>query len=269
MNNGISSLVAGLNFNTPQVLPQNANSASVLAGLQNTFGATKYSQQSVSRYPYYFYQAYPLAGAASLAFFGTNQAQATTQLTNIETANTLGNYSMLITSIGFDLFMYIPTTASNAPWSYSAATGDATTPYADVVHGLTQGGYSQLTINNTVWDEADLPFMYSPAAIGKNRAELGAGMFSLTQSGMSPFAVVGTQTSLCYADVVRRTWRRRNLTNKIFIAPQTTFDMSMFYDFGAIPVLAATTITSGSFVAGQPSIMVGVRFDGLRFAPLS
>lgn len=258
-----------LNFRAPMMLPPNVDSNTILAGLNRTFGATKYTQQSVSRYPYYYYQAYPLAGSSMLSFFGTNQAQSTTQLTNIETANTLGNYSMLITSIAFDVFMYIPTVASNGPWAYDAAVGDATAPYADIVHGLTQGGYSQLTINNTVWDEVDLPFMYSPAAIGKNRMEISQNMATFTQSGMSPFAVTGTGANLCFADVERRAWRRRNLTNKIFIAPQTTFDMSLFYDFGLIPVIASTTITSGIFVAGSPSIMVGVRFDGLRFAPLS
>lgn len=258
-----------LNYRTPQVLPPGADSNSILAGLNRSFGATKYNQQSVSRYPYYYYQAYPLAGASSISFFGTNQAQSTTQLTNIETANTLGNYSMLISSIGFDVFLYIPTVASNGPWAYSASVGDVTAPYADIVHGFTQGGYSQLTINNTVWDEADLPFMYSPAAIGKNRMELSQGAFAFTQDGMSPFAVTGAQGVLCFADVERRAWRRRNLTNKIFIAPQTTFDLSIFYDFGLIPVLATTTITAGTFVAGSPSIMIGCRLDGLRFAPLS
>lgn len=262
-------LINGVNYRVPQVLPPNADSNSILAGLNATFGATKYNQQSVSRYPYYYYQAYPLAGASALSFFGTNQAQSTTQLTNIETANTLGNYSMLITSIGFDVFMYIPTVASNGPWAYDPAVGDATAPYADIVHGLTQGGYSQLTINNTVWDEADLPFMFSPSAIGKNRMELSQAAGAFTQSGMSPFAVTGTGANLCFADVERRAWRRRNLTNKIFIAPQTTFDLSIFYDFGLIPIIASTTITSGTFVAGSPSIMVGVRLDGLRFAPLS
>jgi hypothetical protein len=259
----------GLGLDKPSFLPPDADSASVLQALQNRFGATKYNQQSVSRYPYYYYQAYPLAGTGSLPFFGTNQAQSSTALTNIETANTLGNYSMMITSISFDVFLYIPTVANNAPWSYSGTTGDATAPYADIVHGLTQGGYSQLTINNTVWDEVDLPFQMSPASIGKNRMELGAGMFSFSQAGGSPFAVTGTQASLCYADIERRAWKRRNLTNPIFIAPQTTFDLSIFYDFGQIPVIASTTVTSGSFVAGSPSIMVGAIFDGLRFAPLS
>ncbi len=250
-------------------LPSSVNSNDILAGLNQAFGATKYTQQSVSRYPYYFYQAYPLLGAASLSFFGINQAQATTQLTNIETANTLGNYSMLISSISFDVFLYIPTVASNGPWAYDPAVGDATAPYADIVHGFTQGGYSQLTINNTVWDEADLPFMFAPSAIGKNRMELSQAGGAFTQSGMSPFAVTGTGANLCFADVERRAWRRRNLSNPIFLAPQTTFDMSIFYDFGPIPVIASTTITSGVFVAGSPSIMVGVRFDGLRFAPVS
>lgn len=265
----MTSVLNSLNLSQSQVLPPGANSNSVLASLQATYGATKYNQQSVSRYPYYYYQAYPLAGASSLAFFGTNQAQSTTQLTNIETANTLGNYSMLISNIGFDVFLYIPTSANNGPWAYDPAVGDLSAPYADIVHGFTQGGVSQLTINNTVWDEADLPFMYSPASIGKNRMELAQGAFAFSQAGGSPFAVTGSQSVLCYADVERRSWRRRNLTNKIFIAPQTTFDMSIIWPFGLIPVLATTSITSGTFVAGQPSIMVGVRFDGLRFAPLS
>ncbi len=258
-----------LNFRAPMVLPSDVDSNTILAGLNQAFGSTKYTQQSVSRYPYYYYQAYPLLGSSMLSFFGTNQAQSTTQLTNIETANTLGNYSMLITSIAFDVFMYIPTVANNGPWAYDPAVGDATAPYADIVHGLTQGGYSQLTINNTVWDEVDLPFMFSPAAIAKNRMELSQAAGNFSQAGMSPFAVTGTGANLCFADIERRAWRRKNLTNAIFIAPQTTFDMSIFYDFGAIPVIASTTITSGTFVATNPSIMVGVRFDGLRFAPLS
>lgn len=258
-----------INFREPQVLPSGADSNTILAGLNRSFGAIKYNQQSVSRYPYYFYQAYPVAGTSRLSFFGQNQAQVTTQLTNIETANTLGNYSMLITSIGFDAFFYIPTVASNGPWAYDPAVGDATAPYADIVHGFAQGGYSQLTINNTVWDEADLPFMYSPAAIGKNRMIVSQSGAAFTQSGMSPFAVTGTGANLCFADVERRFWRRRNLTNKIFIAPQTTFDLSVFFDFGAIPVIASTTITGSTFVVGTPCLMVGVRLDGLRFAPVS
>lgn len=257
---------AGLNYRENQWIPQGADSNSILAGLQRTYGATKYTQQSVSRYPYYSYMAYPLAGSSSLSFFSGNQAQLTRQLTNIEQANTLGNYSYLITSIGFDVFLYIPTVANNAPWTY---TLDALAPYADIVHGLTQGGVSQFTINNTVWDEADLPFMYSPAAVGKNRMEIAQGSMDISQSGLTPFGVTGIGQTLCYADVERRAWRRRNLTNKIFLAPQTTFDMSILYDFGLIPVIATTTITSGTFVAGSPSIMVGVRFDGLRYAPLS
>lgn len=258
------------NYSRPTVLPPSAAAApdsnSILAGLNRSFGAIKYTQQSVSRYPYYSYQAYPLAGASSLSFFGQNQATATPQLTNIEQAGTLGNYSFMITSIGFDVFLYIPTVANNGPWSY---TTDALAPYADIVHGLTQGGYAELSINNTVWDHVALPFMFSPAGIGKNRVELSQGAMNISQSGMSPFAVTGAQTNLCFADVERRAFRRRNLTNPIFLAPQTTFDMSVFYDFGAIPVIASSVITSGTFVAGSPSIMVGVRFDGWRYAPLS
>lgn len=247
-------------FSRSQSLPPSTNSADVLTWLQRTYGTTKYTQQSVSRYPYYYYIAYPAAGASSIAFWGTNQAQSTTQLTNIEQAGNIGNYSYLISAISYDTFFYIPTVASNGPWNY---TTDALAPYADIVHGFTQGGYAEFSVNNTVWDEAALPFMYSPAAIGKNRLEVSQGQFTFAQAPGSPFAVTGSQASLCFADVERRAWRRRNLTNQIFLAPQQTFENSITYDFGAIPIISTSVIT------GTAILYVGVRFDGWRFAPVS
>jgi hypothetical protein len=255
-----------LDISRASVLPAGTDSNSILARLQQTYGAIKYDQQSVSRYPYYSYIPYPLAGASSLSWFGQNMATVSSLLTNIEQAGTLGNYSFMITSIGFDVMLYIPTVANNAPWSY---TTELLAPYADIVHGLTQGGYATLEINNTAWDIAPLPFMTSPAAIGKNRMDIAAGMFDMSQSGTTPFAVTGAQTSLCNADIERRAWRRRNLTNPIFLAPQTTFNMSLNYDFGAIPVIAQSVITAGTFTVGTPCILVGVRWDGWRYAPLS
>ena len=158
-------------------------SAAVLSSLQQTYGAIKYTQQSVTRYPYYSYIPYPLAGSSSLSFFGQNQASGTPQTTNLEQAGSTGNYTWLITSIAFDVWFYLPTPANNAPWSYSASTGDASCPYADMVHGLTQGGYAQFTVNNTLWDEVGLPFMYSPPANGRARTEIAAGMAAFTQAG--------------------------------------------------------------------------------------
>lgn len=250
------------NFNpaVSQPLPAGANSNDVLAFMQQRFGAVKYTQQSVSRYPYYSYIPYPAAGAASLGFFGTNKATSTPQLTNIETAGTLGNYSYLISSISYDIFLYIPTVANNAPWSY---TTDALAPYADIVHGLTQGGYATFTINNTAWDDCALPFMFSPGGMGKNRFSAAQGAFDLTQAGGSPFAVTGAQNVLCYADIERRAWRRRNFTNQIFMAPQQTFDITMSYDFAPIPIISTSVIT------GTAILYVGCVIDGWRFAPVS
>lgn len=254
------SLNNRFNPSLTQTVPPGTSSADILALYQQRFGAVKYNQQSVSRYPYFSYQAYPAAGAASLGFFGTNMATSTAQLTNIEQAGTLGNYSYLLSSISFDIFLYIPTVASNGPWTY---TTDALAPYSDIVHGLTQGGYATLTINNTVWDDCALPFMFSPASIGKNRLEVSQGAFTFSQAGGSPFAVTGSQASLCFADILRRAKRRRNFTNQIFMAPQQTFDMSLFYDFGAIPIISTSVIT------GSAILYVGVIFDGWRFAPVS
>lgn len=248
-------------------MPGSQDSNSILAALNATYGANKYTQQSVQRYQYYSYQAYPLAGASSLSFFGANMATVTAECCNLEQAGNIGNYSYVINSIGYDLFLFIPTVANNAPWSYAL---DADNPYVDIVHGLTQGGYGELSINNTVWDHVNLPFMYSPACIGKNRMELCQAMGAFTQSGMSPFAVTGAGVNLCNADVERRFYRRRILENPIFLAPQTTFDMSLFYDFGVIPVIGTTIITAGTTTPPvAASIMVGVRWDGWRYSPVS
>ncbi len=264
------SELQGLNLRTAQTLTSGVDSNSILAALNQTYGANKYTQQSVSRYPYYSYQAYPLAGASSLSFFGANMATVTNECCNLEQAGNIGNYSYLINSIGFDIFLFIPTVANNAPWSYDPVTGDASAPYADLVHGLTQGGYAQLSINNTVWDEVALPFMYSPACIGKNRMELSTSGLNITQAGMTPFAVVGAGVSLCNADVEQRFYRRRILTNPIFLAPQTTFDMTLSYDFGAIPIEATGIITAGTTTPPvAASLMVGVRWDGWRYSPVN
>jgi hypothetical protein len=273
--NGLStSDLFSLGLTTPQVLTGGVqggpNSNTILAALNQTYGAIKYTQQSVSRYPYYSYQAYPLAGGSSFAFFGANMATVGTECCNLEQAGNIGNYSYIINSIGFDIFLYIPTVANNAPWSYDPTTGDASAPYADIVHGLTQGGVGELSINNTVWDHVNLPFMYSPSCIGKSRMELSQAGLNITQAGGSPFAVTGAGVSLCAADVARRFYRRRILDNPIFLAPQTTFTMSLAYPFGAIPIISTGVITAGSTTPPvAASLMIGVRWDGWRYSPVS
>lgn len=242
----------------------------ILAGLQQRYGALKYTQQSVQRWQYYSYQAYPLAGAAALSFFGQNAAQASNECCNLEQAGNIGNFSYLLNAIGFDLFLYIPTVANNAPWAYNVITGDASAPYTDIVHGFTQGGYAELGINNTMWWHECLPFMTAPSCIGKSRKVLSQAGLNISQAGMSPFAVTGAGVSLCDADVERRWWRRRTLGNPIFLAPQTTFTMDLSYDFGPIAIGSTGIITAGSTTPPvAASLMVGVRWDGWRYSPVS
>jgi hypothetical protein len=252
--------VSSINLGTTQSLPAGTTGNSVLAAFQSQYGAVQYNNQMMSRYPYYSYLQYPAAGSGSLGFFGQNMSQVTPQLCNVEQTGTLGNYSYLLQSIAFDIFLYIPTTANNQPTAY---TTDALAPYADIVHGLTQGGYFDFTIGNTLWDQIPLPFMYSPPAQGRARVEVSQGAFAFTQAGLTPFAVTGAQDSLCYADLERRALRRRNFVNPIFIAPQQTFSASIIYDFGLIPIISTSVITSTAI------LYVGCIFDGWRFAPVS
>lgn len=252
------------NLGQTQALPAGSDSNTVLAAFQQKYGAVRYTDQQMSRYPYYSYVPYPIAGASGIGFFNSNMSASTPQLTNIEQAGSLGNYSYLLQSISFDIFLMLPTVANNQP---SAYTTDLLAPYADFVHGLTQGGYYELTIGNTKWDQIPLPFMYSPPANGRNRLSLATGQFAFTQSGVTPFGVTGAQTSLCYAELERRAWRRRNFVNPIFIAPQQTLNSQISYDFGPIPI-AASTIITGVTPAG-PTLYVGCIFDGWKFAPVS
>ncbi len=258
--------VPGLNFRNTFSLPGDVSSADVLAGLQNTFGAQNYNDQSVSRYTYYSGISYPLAGTNKLAFFTSNQSQVGQFITNITTPNNLGDYSMLISAISFDVALYLPTVANNPPWSYLL---DADCPYPDIVHGFTQGGYAEFVVNNTTWYECPRPFEYSPACIGKNRMQTSMSAGNLSQAGMTPFAVTGASTSLCYADVERRSFRRQYLTNKIFLAPQTTFSLTINYDFGAIPVIGTSMITNAATPPTAGAIVCFARFDGLRYSPVS
>lgn len=244
-----------------QSLPQGTSSADVLSWLQATQGAVRYNSQQMVRYPFYYYTAYPAAGAAQIGFFAQNQTQVGLQLTNIENAGTLGNYSFLLTGIGFDAFLYIPTVGSNQPSTY---TTDALAPYADIVHGFTQAGAFELRIANALWSQIPLPFMYAPPAFGKPRIQPAQGGFAWTQAGMSPFAVTGGQNSLAYADLERRAWRRMNLNNPIFIAPQQTFTANLLYPSGLVPVISTSVINNTAAF-----IYVGIWFDGWKFTPVS
>ena len=249
-----------INTGATQSLPAGTTASDVLAAYQAQYGAVQYSSQQMTRYPYYSYVAYPAAGASAIGFFGQNITQATQDLCNIEQPGTLGNYSYLLQSISFDIFAYIPTSANNQPNVYTA---DTSALYSDIVHGLTQGGYFDFTIGNTLWDEIPLPFQYSPPAIGRNRLEVSQGAFAFTQAGTSPFAVTGSQNALCYADLERRALRRRNFVNPIFIAPQQSIQGVITYDFGAIPIISTGIIT------GSAILYVGCILDGWKFAPVS
>ncbi len=104
--------------------------------------------------------------------------------------------------------------------------------------------------------------MYSPPADGEIRVAPSMGSFAFTQAGGSPFAVTAAQTSLAYAGLERRAFRRRILKNPLFIAPQQNFQAQLRYDSGALALLATTVITGGA------SVYVGVWLDGTRFAPV-
>ncbi len=260
--NTLLTLDNGFQFNPNNpvtVLPAGTTSDQVLAAMQATYGVQQYDRQKSSRWPYYSYVNYPAAGSNVFNFFGQNQSQATNgELdTNIEEPNNLGNYSFFIQSIGFDYRVLLAATSAQ-PQVY---TSDVTAIYSDLVHGFAQAGYFQLKIGTNTWDMCPRPFLYSPPALGSIRAELGGG-FAFGQAGGSPFAVTDASTQLAYADLERRAFRRRNLKNPLFLAPQQTFQAQLRYDSGAVPIIATSVIT------GSASLYIGLRLDGTRFAPI-
>ncbi len=259
MDNPLLNTGYTFNPNRTATLPQGTTSDDVLAALQTQYGVQQYDRQKSSRWPYYSYVNYPVAGANVLNFFGQNSAQATNGLldTNIEEPGNLGNYSFFIQAIYFDIRVLAPATTAQP----NAYTTDLTAFYSDIVHGLTMGGYSELKIGTNTWDMCPLPLLYSPPSDGRVEMQTNGG-FAFSQAGMSPFAVTAAQTSLCYADLERRAFRRRILKNPLFLAPQQNFQMAIRYDSGAIPIISTTVITGGATVA------VGCWLDGTRYAPI-
>ncbi len=239
-------------------LPMGTTADDVLASFQAAYGVQQYDRQKSSRWPYYSYVNYPAAGQNVFNFFGVNQAQATNgQLdTNIEQPGNLGNYSFFVQSICFDIRVL------GAAPQPSAYTVDTSAIYSDIVHGFVQAGYWELKIGTNTWDTCPFPFKYSPPGDGELRVAPSMGSFAFSQSGLTPFAVTGAQTSLAYAGLERRAFRRRILKNPLFIAPQQNFQAQLRYDSGALAILATGVITGGATLA------VGVWFDGTRFAPV-
>lgn len=251
-------LSIGADVSKSGALPAGTTSRDVLAALQRTYGAVNYSDQQMIRYPYYSRVQYPAAGASQVSFFGQNMGQATELLTNAEQVGALGNVSFLVTGIYFDFWVSAPA-VSDQPQVY---TTDVTAIYSDIVHGFTQAGYWEFGIGNVKWDQCPLPFLYRPPSNGRVRAEVNSSGLSLTQSGMTPFAVTGTQANQAYADLNRRSNRRGNLQNPIFLAPQQNFTATIYYPGGLIPIIA-TSIVTGSAV-----LYVEVTLDGWKYTPV-
>ncbi len=251
----------GIRFQPNTALPRGTDSSDVLSWLNQTQGAVRYSAQQMLRWKYYSYINYPAAGAAANGFFASSQSSVGLQFTNLETPGAFGNYSFLVTGIGFDVQLYIPTVASNQPSSY---TTDALAPYADIVHGLTQGGVATLTTAQTTWWQIALPFMTCPPANGQTRTVISQGGFAFTQSGLTPFGVTGGQASLCYANLERRANRRFNFQNPIFFAPNQSFQASLNYPSGLIPVISTSVINNSTAF-----IRIGCILDGWKFTPVS
>lgn len=214
-------------------------SDAALAFLNERYGAVKYNQQSVKRYPYYYRYAYPVAGTVTVPFFGTGRAQSGDQITNIEQPNNFGNVSYLIEAFSFDYYLALP----GFPATY---TTDASTVYSDLVHGFTQAGFFSFSVGNLNWLQMPLPFKSMPPADGRVCNNVSMGAFAFDQSGMSPFGVTGGQTVLCAADLERRALRKFKLQNNIFLAPQQTFQAQINYDVGAVPAIGTDVITSGT-----------------------
>lgn len=239
-------------------LPVGTSSRQVLAQLQQTYGAVRYTDQQMLRYRYYSRVQYPAAGASELNFFGTNQGQSTTLLTNAEMGGGLGNFSFLISNISFDFWVQNPAT-TDQPQTYTA---DTTAIYSDLVHGFAQAGVYTLTVGNVTWDQAPLPFLTRPPSNGRGRCELSQGAFAFSQAGLSPFGVTGSQNVLAYADLNRRAHRRGNLQNPLFLAPQQNFTMTLGYPSGVLPIIATSVVT------GSAVLYVEAIIDGWKFTPV-
>lgn len=232
-------------------------SEQVLQYLQKTYGSANYNSWQSIRKQFYSFVNYPAAGSTQFNFFGfavSGTAGQNRQYTNMPKAGSFGQQHFLLKSI--QCTYYVSTAQSLLTVDSAADTANAA---ADFLHGFAQAGVLTFNVGSKNYAQIPKPFMYAPPADGAiNNAAAGGLTFTLTSG--TPNVMNAVNQLVASADLNRDSANRYLVDPSILIEAEQSFDLSVNYPSGAIPLIASGKFTTNFYV--------GVILDGILFRPV-
>ena len=223
-----------------------ASSADAISYLQATYGSSNYNSWQVTRWQFFSFSPFASAGVGQLPLFGNvaGVAGATQQLTNIPKANSFGQQHFLVKAIRCAYQINDPKFAET---NYLGT--DATTFASEIVNGIFQSGYLELSILAKPFLQLPLPFLMAPPASGDS---------ILLTNGLTA-AVIGNRP------VAELNGDRDDLfllEPEILIEAENNFSISYNWPSGVVPLIATSIVND----ATNP-LNLGVILDGILFRP--
>lgn len=232
------------------------NSERFLQYMQSKYGSANFSQWQSLRKQFYSFVNYPQAGATQLNFFGfaiNGAAGQNRQFTNMPKAGSFGQQHFLLKSISCTYFLH---TQQNY-FTMSSAV-DTQNFAADLLHGFAQAGELDVTIGGKTYAQIPKPFLYCPPADGETvNVDAKGYQFTLTEATPNTMNALGMWVS--HADLNRNANNRYVVDPNILIEAEQSFEMTLNYPSGLIPLISTGKLTSNFYV--------GVVLDGILFRP--
>lgn len=222
------------------------NTEEAIIDMQRRFGTARWSSYSYQNWTYYSYVDYLSAGQNSLQFFQNTPSGAfTKQDTNMQTAGQFdGGYFFLVAAMRLDV---LPLNRADVT---AFAGEDADSFASDLLAGFCQAGVLKWNINQTNYLTLPVPFLLAPPAAGQqdyqNRGFVGA---------------TPTITAPPWASLNDRREGIRVIDPQVLLEPSQSFQVSLEYQRGVIPVIATDVIATDT-------LRVGCKLDGIVFRPV-
>lgn len=233
------------------------NSELFLQYMQGKYGSANFNQWQSLRKQFYSYQQYGTAGATQYNFFGnavSGAAGQNRQFTNMPKAGSFGQQHFLLKSICCTFYM------TNLEENFQlASAADVDNIAADYLYGFAQAGELEMTIGGKLYAQIPRPFLYLPPADGETvNADTKGLTFTLTEG--TPNVMNAVTFLVAYADLNRDSDNRYLVDPNILIEAEQSFEVSINYPSGAIPLIASNKLTTDFYI--------GVTLDGILFRPV-
>lgn len=220
-----------------------------------SLAGTKYRE--FQRQQFYSLVAYPTTGSATLQLFGEAVSGTVNyQTTNLPKANSFGDVYFLIKAVRTKF--YIGTRAIA-----SAVGTDATSLLSDFLLGFAQAGVFQFSVNSSVIITVPRPFLW---LAGNDRPICkSAGNQTITLTEAAPNTLLSDVSAAPWGEPASQYESRGAVYLQdpaISINPNASFDCSITYPSGLVPIIATTQVPNST------TLYVGVEFDGIVARPI-